>query len=43
MEDVMKAYSDLELLIMNEMYELGLNPTDVDDIKLYWKVMLPCT
>jgi hypothetical protein len=39
----MKAHSDLELLVMNEMYELCLDPTDPEDIKLYWKVMLPCT
>jgi hypothetical protein len=32
--------SDLELLVEFEMYELGLNPTDPEDIKLYWKVML---
>ena len=28
------------LLVEFEMYELGLNPNDPEDIKLYWKVML---
>jgi hypothetical protein len=42
MEDNMN-HSDLELLVMYDMYELGLDPTNPEDIKLYWKVMLPCT
>lgn len=32
--------SDLELLVTFDMYELGLDPKNENDIKLYWEMML---
>jgi hypothetical protein len=33
-------FSDLELLVMNDMYELGYDPSLVADVNLYWETML---
>ena len=32
--------SDLEMLVNNDMYELGFDPTDQNDIMTYWEMML---
>ena len=40
MENIMN-HSDLELLVMYDMYEMGLDPTNIEDVKLYWKEKLP--
>lgn len=32
--------SDLELLVINDMYDKGFNPNSEKDIKLYWELML---
>jgi len=33
-------HSDLEMLVMADMYEQGYDPASVDDIKEYWKDIL---
>lgn len=33
--------SELELLVEYDMYELGYDPTNPQDIKLYWEERLP--
>ncbi len=33
-------YSDLETLVNNELYALGLDPSNPDHIDAYWEVML---
>ena len=33
-------FSDLEMLVMDDMYSLGYNPSNKEDIKLYWEMML---
>lgn len=32
--------SDLEQLVTFDMYELGLDPKNPEDIKKYWEMML---
>jgi hypothetical protein len=32
--------SDLELLVINDMYELGFNPNDPADVNKYWEMLL---
>ena len=32
--------SDLELLVINDMYELGYDPTNQEDINKYWEERL---
>ena len=32
--------SDLEFLVEYDMYESGYDPSNLDDIKLYWEMML---
>jgi hypothetical protein len=32
--------SDLEMLVITDMYELGYDPKNPEDIKLYWEAML---
>ncbi len=42
MSDVrLKVYSDLELLVMNDMYENGYDPSKKEDIIAYWAERLP--
>lgn len=33
-------YSDLELLIMGNMIDLGFDPLSEEEIKLYWERLL---
>ena len=32
--------SNLELLVEYDMYELGFDPANYNDVKLYWEIML---
>lgn len=32
--------SELELLVMTDMYDLGFDPKNPEDIKLYWEMLL---
>jgi hypothetical protein len=32
--------SDLELLVMNDMYELGFDPSNVSEVNKYWEMFL---
>lgn len=34
-------YSDFERIIIDEMLDMGLNPTDKKDIMKYWEYKLP--
>lgn len=34
-------YSDFERIIIEEMIDMGLNPTDQKDIMKYWEDKLP--
>ena len=36
----MKLKSDLELLVEYDMYELGFDPSNYEDVKRYWELML---
>jgi len=42
MENVMNqvVFSDLELLVINDMWDLGFDPTNIADVKYYWEIML---
>lgn len=33
-------YSDLELLVMKDMMDLGYDPLKIEDIKAYWELIL---
>lgn len=33
-------FSDLEMLVMDDIYSLGLDPANEDDINYYWGMML---
>lgn len=33
-------YSDLEMLVMTDMYENGYDPASREDIELYWEELL---
>lgn len=33
-------FSDLELLVMADMYDNGYDPSDPEDVKLYWESIL---
>ena len=32
--------SELELLVINDMYELGYDYNNPEDVKLYWEMLL---
>ena len=32
--------SDLELLVMADMYDVGLNPYEPEDVNKYWEMFL---
>lgn len=36
----MKPKSELELMVEYDMYELGFDPSNWEDIKAYWEMML---
>jgi hypothetical protein len=40
MNEYSKNYSDLELMVMEDMMSLGYDPLNIEDIKLYWEFML---
>lgn len=33
-------YSDLEMLVMTDMFENGYDPASITDVELYWEEML---
>lgn len=33
-------YSDLEYMVNNDMMFLGFDPGDVNDVNMYWEIML---
>ena len=36
----LEIYSDLELLVMNDMILLGFDPNNQNDIRKYWEMLL---
>jgi len=38
---VNRIYSDFERIIIDEMIDMGLNPTDQADVMKYWENKLP--
>lgn len=33
-------FSDLEMLVMDDMYWLGYDPSNKEDVDEYWEIML---
>lgn len=33
-------YSELEILVMKDMFKLGFDPSNPKDVQYYWEIML---